>query len=98
LASDRADNHGVPAKDYPFGPFRSDRLIYLNDVVVEFETAARSEGLEPVVRWMLPSSDPIRGVAILETQVFALQHLAVRLPAGRNDLTPIVIKHFEGQN
>lgn len=89
--------YDLPAKDYPFGPFPSDRLKYLNDHTVEYETSPRSEGLGTLVGRFLPNENVIRGVTILEKPGFDLRHLTVRLPQSLNDLTTIVIQQFEKQ-
>lgn len=89
--------YGVPAKNYPFGPFLSDRLNYLNDHTVEYQTRSRSEGLGTLVGRFRPSDNAIRGVTILEKPGFDLRHLAVRLPQSLNDFTTIVIQQFERQ-
>ena len=89
--------YGVSAKDYPFSPFVSDRLNYLNDHARRIPNPPRSEGLGTLVGRFRPSDNAIRGVAILEKPGFSLRHLSVRLPQSLNDLTAIVIQQFEKQ-
>jgi hypothetical protein len=87
-------DYGLQAKDYPFGPLPSDRLRYLDDRTVEYETQPRSEGFGTLVSRLQPTNDAIRGVSILKP-TFDLRHLAVRIPEPLNDLTPVIIRQFE---
>ena len=82
--------------DFPFGPFPADRLKYLNERVVEYETPARLQGLGTAGRLEFhPNNDPIHGVAIMNTQDSRLKHLAVRLPKNMNNLLRTIITQFE---
>jgi hypothetical protein len=90
-------DYDLPAQTYPFGPFVSDHLNYLNDHTVEYQTRAHSEGLGTLVGRFRPSDTAISGVTILQKPDFDLRHLAVRLPRSLNDLTAIVIQQFEKQ-
>lgn len=83
-----------PAMDFPFGSFSSDRLTYLNDEAVEFLTPPGMQGLGTFSK-LLPDSDSIRGVAILNGDVPDLSMMMLRLPQDLNDLTPIITRQFE---
>ena len=84
-------------RDYPFGPYPTDRVIYRNKNVVEYQTPAEAEGLgtESLVR---KSSSPMDGVAILlENGEDApnLLLLSLRLPASFATLAPVIIGQVE---
>jgi hypothetical protein len=83
-----------PAKDFPFRPFPSDRLTYLNDHAVEFMTPPRTQGLGTFNK-LLPDSDSIRGVAILIGGIPDLSMMMLRLPQDLDDLTPAIMRQFE---
>lgn len=93
----------LPASDFPFGPFPADRLTYLNERVVEFETPPGSEGLGTYGE-LRPTSNSIRGVAIClltpeaeKGNDVSLLRLALRLPQNMKDLVPTIIKEFEAR-
>jgi hypothetical protein len=77
--------------DLTFGPYPADRLTYINDEVVEYETPAQAEGLGTHNR-LKPGALPIRGVAILDKNTYNLIHLAVRLPVDLAGLAPVIIE------
>ncbi|HEY2381397.1 MAG TPA: hypothetical protein VGK48_09500 [Terriglobia bacterium] len=81
----------IPSRPYP-----GDRLTYVNERIVEYETPGRAQGLGTSVSGgrLQQNVDSIRGVAILEPGFF-LHHLAVRLPQKMIDLAPHVIRQFE---
>ena len=83
-----------PARNFPSGPFPGDYLKYLNDLVVEYETSADSEGLGTSLQ-MRPGTNPIRGITILQMPNPTLLHLALRLPQSMKDLEPIIILQFQ---
>lgn len=80
------------AADFPVGPYPNDKLRYISNRVVEFETPAESEGLGTDSR-LQKSRYPIRGVAILFGEEPDLAQLSVRL--SKTDLIPPIIKSFE---
>jgi hypothetical protein len=86
-----------PASDYPFGPFPSDHLTYKSKELVEFTTPARQRGLG-TMSWLLPSSQPIHGFALLsigpnvDTE---LLHLSFRLPLSLSQLGASLIQQAE---
>jgi len=81
-----------PTTNFTFGPFPNDRLTYLSDQVVEYETAPRAEGLGTSIR-VRPNNDAIVGTEVLRDLV--LRHMALRLPQNMKDLAPIITKQFE---
>jgi hypothetical protein len=86
----------LSASEFPFGPFPTDRLKYINDRVVEYTTPPRSEGLgTPEFGRLRPDNEAIRGVSIFHLPDVYLRHLAMRLPQNLNDLPPVIIKQFE---
>jgi hypothetical protein len=87
----------LPASDFPFGPFPTDKLVYKSDRVVEYQTPANSKGLGTMDR-LEPYDRPIQGVAILKGQSDALLFLGVRLPADMAGLAPIIIWQSEKEN
>src|SRR5262249_26088818 len=82
----------APANNIRFGPFPNDRLTYVGDQVVEFETRPLSAGLGTYFG-MAPNRDAILGAEILRDLV--LQHLALRLPQEMKDLVPAITRQFE---
>jgi hypothetical protein len=83
-----------PKSTFPFGPYPTDKLIYLNHDVVEYQTPPHSDGLG-TRSFILKSADPIRGVAILSGPETSLTQLAVRLPPSLQSLEPIIIHQVE---
>jgi hypothetical protein len=84
-----------PASSFPTGPYPHDKLTYLNQETVEFETPANTDGLGTRSR-LLKNSAPIRGVAILDPgDDGSLTLLSIRLPATLSDLTEVLIKQAE---
>lgn len=83
-----------PASSFPRGPYRGDRLRYLNQEVVEYETPANQDGLGTRSR-LKKNGSPISGVSILAGTPPDLTLLALRLPPGAADLGPIVIRQIE---
>jgi hypothetical protein len=74
-----------------YGPYPTDRLTYISDETVEYETPAQAEGLGLHLR-LEPGALPIRGVAVLEKKTYDLIHLAVRLPSDLAGLAPAIIE------
>jgi hypothetical protein len=85
-----------PASDFPFGAYAGDRLVYVNDRAVEFQTPPDSEGLGTMSR-LQQSGDAIRGVAILQNSEPDLLLLAVRLPSAMSALATSIIQQVEQQ-
>jgi len=89
-----SDQEQVSPISFPRGPYPNDKLIYKGDDSVEFETPAQSKGLG-TDSFLLPSSDPIRGVKILVGAEPDLMSLSARLPASETDLTSVIIQQTE---
>jgi len=89
-----------PAPDYPFGPFPSDHLTYKGKELVEFTTPARHRGLG-TMSWLLPSDQPISGVALLsigpDVDTELLQ-LSFRLPPSLSSLGATLIQQAEADS
>jgi hypothetical protein len=81
-----------PATNFAFVPFPNDRLKYLSDQVVEYETAPRAEGLGTYIR-VRPNNDSVLGAEILKDLV--LRHMALRLPPNMKDLAVPITNQFE---
>lgn len=80
-----------------FGPYPNDKLNYMSEDLVEFETPAQTEGLGTELG--LTKGDlPIHGVAMLTPTPYEplnLLLLSVRLPKELSDLAPIIIQQVE---
>jgi hypothetical protein len=87
----------LPASDFPFGPFPSDKLIYKSDRTVEYRTPPNLKGLGTMDR-VKAYTRPIQGVAILKGQPDTLMFLAARLPADMDELAPSIIQQAEREN
>jgi hypothetical protein len=86
-----------PASDYPFGPFPSDHLTYKGKELVEFVTPAQRSGLG-TMSWLLPSDQPISGVALLSIGANVdteLLQLSFRLPSSLSPLGATLIQQAE---
>jgi hypothetical protein len=83
-----------PASSFPRGPYPGDRLTYLNNEVVEYETPANQSGLGTISQ-LKKNGSPIRGVSILTGKTPNLIHLSVRLPPDATDLGPVIIRQLE---
>lgn len=88
---------GVPGDDFVFGPYPRDRLTFLTDRIVEYQTPPYCEGLGTDSR-LQQNDASIDGVAILQGKTPDLLLLNVRLPPGMNDLTAYVIRQIERNN
>ncbi|MFC6646944.1 hypothetical protein ACFQBQ_15435 [Granulicella cerasi] len=81
-----------PATDFPFGPYPTDKLHYLSDHFVEYETPAHHRGLG-TDSWLQPNDQPIRGlIQFNPTGDNEATALYVRLPAAYRKLVPSVLK------
>jgi hypothetical protein len=87
--------NSLPEDEFPFGLFPKDKLTYLSDLVVEYQTPPHSDGW--VRNTDIASNDePIKGVAIiLGGDSPYLEILTVRLMPDKNYLAPQIIKQFE---
>ncbi len=83
-----------PASDFPSGPYPSDKLTYLTNEMVEYQTPANADGLG-THSLLIKNGDPIRGVVILFDDALNLLHLHVRLPPELESLAPIIIRQAE---
>jgi hypothetical protein len=86
-----------PAREFPKGPYRADRIVRLSPLLIEFETPAHKEGLGTHSR-LLQSGEPINGFAEMDdVGDHDLVILTVRLPPESRDLTPAILKAAERQ-
>lgn len=85
-----------PAGSFPSTPYTTDKLLYRNDEIVEFQTPANTDGLGTESR-LQKNDDPISGVAILYGEDTDLLKLAVRLPESKSDLIPVIIRQLEDE-
>ncbi len=86
-----------PAKDFPFGPYPKDKLIYRTKREVEFETPANQDGLG-TSGLLRKGARPIYGVARLEgsaSEELAFLLLTVRLPLALAHLRSAIIANVE---
>jgi hypothetical protein len=84
-----------PEGDFPFGPYPRDKLTYLSDLVVEYETPPHCDGLGTEYGYA-SNGEPISGVAmILGGDSPYLEILTVRLMPDKNYLAPQIIKQFK---
>jgi len=84
----------LPANDFPFGPYPTDKLTYRSDHVVEYETPPNAQGLGTQSR-LEPGEQPIRGAEVLYGPEPSLASLAIRVPPNQADLVPIIINQLE---
>lgn len=87
--------HELPESAFPVGPFAADRLTRRGQKVVEFMTSAGTDGLGTRSRLSKVSGGAISGVAILEEDVPNVLQLSLRLPAGMEALTALVVAQTE---
>jgi len=84
-----------PASSFPTGRYPNDKLTYLNQEKVEFETPANTDGLGTRSR-LLKNDMLIRGAAILDPgDDGSLTLVSIRLPANMSDVGDVVIKQAE---
>ncbi len=83
-----------PASDFPFGPYPADKLTYRGKSIVEFETAANSDGLGTDSR-LQKNASPIGGVAIIAGPDNDLVQLSTRVPANDSDLIGAMVGQAE---
>lgn len=87
--------HGVkPETDFSFGPYPKDKLRYIGNRTVEFETSPRTIGLGTDSRLQM-NENPIWGVAILFGEDPDLVQLSVR--TSQTDLVPMILKNLENE-
>jgi hypothetical protein len=77
-----------------FGPYPKDRLTYLSQSAVEYETVAQSDGLGTQLR-LRKNSSAIYRVAMLVGQPPDLVRVAVRLPRQQSRLTSAIVRQVE---
>lgn len=83
-----------PASSFPSTPFPNDKLTYRSKREVEFETPAHRSGLGTASH-LLPSADPIRGVAMLVGETPDLVQLTLRLTGQNSDLAEVIVREME---
>ncbi len=82
--------------DFPSGPYPKDKMTYLGDSIVEYQTPPQTEGLGTRGS-VKKNNDPINGGAILQKSENLLV-VTMRLPRDANDLTSTIIQQFERDN
>lgn len=88
----------MPASDFPFGPYPTDKLAARTVDMVEYETPPRSKGLG-TGSGLIPDDNPIQGVAILQNAEWPdLWDLSVRLAPDMKELAAEIIHQFEQEN
>lgn len=93
--ADKVIAEGIePASDFPFGPYPTDKLTYRGNNVVEFETAANSDGLGTNSN-LLKNASPISGVAVVTGEDTNLVQLSARVTPADADLIPAIVKQME---
>lgn len=98
FVQDVIDSFDFTAGQFTFAPYPGDKLTLQTDKLVEYQTAAGSEGLGSVDTRLSRNGSPIEGVAILEGDTPDLLMLRVRLPRELRDLTPAIIHQFEREH
>jgi hypothetical protein len=87
-----------PESDFPSGPYPKDKLIYRNDLVVQFQTPPHTMGLGTEFG-LTPNDEPINGVVIMQgagaEESPSLEFLIVRLTPDYGDLTAQIVQQFE---
>jgi hypothetical protein len=83
-----------PARNFPFGPYPKDKLVYKSKGFVEYETPLQTDGLGTQSR-LQKNADPIRGVAVLIGQEPSLLFLAALLSPEMAKLTSAIIQQTE---
>ena len=92
--ADLMNGFDIPASEYPFGPYPTDRLTYRSNAVAEYRTPPGREGLGTHSS-LKKNGDPIEGVAILNGEPPDLIFLSVRLPQDLAGLAPVIIRQVE---
>jgi hypothetical protein len=83
-----------PASSFPKGPYPADKLTYINNETVEFQTPANADGLGTHSQ-LVKGDQPIQGVAILYGPDTSLLQVSMRLPADKSGLSGAIIKQAE---
>lgn len=83
-----------PAKDFPFGSYPKDKLIYKSPEMVEYLTSPLTDGLGTRSR-LVKNDQPITGVAAIGGPDPDLLHLSMRLPPNMADLAPVITQQVE---
>lgn len=85
---------GAPALSLHVGPYPQDKLRYLNNHAVEFETPAHEKGLGTFSD-LQSNADPIMGFAALVGDETDLVFVDMRLPASDHDLIRPILEQVE---
>ena len=95
LAKEVRDAFDLPANEFPFGPFSTEKLHYKGRDTVEYLTPANTGGLGTHYELLRANSRPIRGVAMLLGEPPSLLLLSVRLPPELASLSSAIIQQTE---
>jgi hypothetical protein len=88
----------MPASDFPFGPYPTDKLTARTENMVEYETPPHSKGLGTDTG-LTPDDNPVEGAAILQNGEWPyLLNLGVRLPNEMKGLRTDIVQQFELEN
>jgi len=82
------------APSFASGPYPGDTLTYRSKTVVEYRTAAQTDGLG-TDSWLEKNDSAIAGVAMLIGPTPDLLQLAVRLPRELSEFTPAIVSRFQ---
>lgn len=88
------DSIGGAPLSFHSGPYPHDKLKYLNNHTVEYETPANTKGLGTFYE-VQPNSEPIFGVAALVGRTPDLVFVAMRLPENDRDLRGPILEQVE---
>jgi hypothetical protein len=83
-----------PASSFPTGPYPADKLTYVNNETVQFQTPANADGLGTHSQ-LVKGDQPIQGVAILYGPDTSLLQVSMRLPANMSGLSDAIIKQAQ---
>jgi hypothetical protein len=88
------DSVGGASLSFHFGPYPHDKLKYVNNHTVEYETPANANGLGTFYQ-VQPNSEPIFGVAALVGHSPDLVFVAMRVPENDRDLRRPILEQVE---
>ncbi|MDE1160966.1 MAG: hypothetical protein PW792_03350 [Acidobacteriaceae bacterium] len=81
-----------PAKDFPFGPYPTDKLTYRSDTFVEFTTPPNTKGIG-TDSWIHPNDQSIHGtIQFAPKGDHEMTAIYLRLPAQFENLIPLILK------
>jgi len=86
-----------PASSFPTGPYPNDKLTYVSNEIVEFQTPANTDGLGTHSQ-LLKGNLPIQGVAILYGADTSLLQVSMELPANMSEVAGAIIKATERES